>query len=99
MPSSLDGIGPPERGLAGLQHFDANCLYAARNRLQNAASRDASDTTMPFQKKACGSGVVTVWHDKTAERRWHTVFIDAVWSRNFERGEIVSPGGSIASKL
>ena len=27
------------------------------------------------------------------------VLIDAVWSRNFERGEIVSPGGSIASKL
>src|SRR6266496_1601848 len=24
------------------------------------------------------------------------VLIDAVWSRNFERGEIVSPGGSIA---
>jgi hypothetical protein len=27
------------------------------------------------------------------------VLIDAVWSGNFERGEIVSPGGSIASKL
>jgi len=27
---------PPERGLAILQRFDANCLYAARNTLQNA---------------------------------------------------------------
>jgi hypothetical protein len=26
----------PERGLALLQCFNANCLYAARNRLQNA---------------------------------------------------------------
>ncbi len=27
------------------------------------------------------------------------VLIDAVWSGVFERGEIVSPGGSIVSKL
>jgi len=27
-----------------------------------------------ISKKACGSGVVKVWQDKTAERRWHTGF-------------------------
>ena len=38
LPSSLGGFGGtrPERGLAVLQCFYANCLYAARNRLQDA---------------------------------------------------------------
>ena len=41
-------------------------------------------TTMRFRGKACGPGDVRV---------------DAVWSGNFEEGEVVSPVGSIVSKV
>jgi hypothetical protein len=36
--------------------------------------------------------------DKPSECATAAVLIDAVWSGNFERGEIVSPVGCIASK-
>jgi hypothetical protein len=44
---------------------------------------------------ACGSGVVRV----QAEGLWHTDIDRRSWSGNFERGEIVSPLGCIASKV
>jgi hypothetical protein len=36
LPSSLGGFGSARKKLAVLQRFDTNCLYAARNRLQDA---------------------------------------------------------------
>jgi hypothetical protein len=57
-----------------------------------------------ISKKACGSGGVRVGErsahsDKAAKRVGTLILIDAVWSGNFERGEIVSPVGCIASKV
>jgi hypothetical protein len=59
---------------------------------------------MRFSKKACGLGGVRVEErsahsHKAAKRVGTLILIDAVWSGNFERGEIVSPVGCIASKV
>ena len=61
--------------------------------------RDASDTIMPFQKKLVDQASLRYGRTRQPSDVGTRVLIDAVWSRNFERGEIVSPGGSIASKL
>jgi hypothetical protein len=57
-----------------------------------------------ISKKACGSGGIRVGELPAHSTRQPSevgtlILIDAVWSGNFERGEIVSPVGCIASKV
>jgi hypothetical protein len=81
--------------------------FGMANRTQSAtqsATQSFGVGCYAISKKACGSGGVRVGErsaqsDKAAKRVGTLILIDAVWSGNFERGEIVSPVGCIASKV